>query len=42
MSKSVRNDNFLARARKLSILSTSLDIFDIQQYYIRILYIPIY
>ena len=34
-----RNDNFLAKARKLSILSTSLDIFDIQQHYIRILYI---
>ena len=34
-----RNDNFLAKARKWSILSTSLDIFDIQQHYIRILYI---
>ena len=36
-----RNDNFLAKARKLSILPTSLDIFDIRQYYrpIRILYI---
>ena len=34
-----RNDNFLAKARKLSILSTSLDIFDIRQHYIRILYI---
>ena len=35
-----RNDNFLAKARKLSILSTSLDIFDIRQHYICILYIP--
>ena len=34
-----RNDNFLAKARKLSILSTSLNIFDIRQHYIRILYI---
>ena len=34
-----RNDNFLARARKLSILPTSLDIFDIRQKHIRILYI---
>ena len=34
-----RNDNFLAKARKLSILSTSLDIFDIRQHYIRILYL---
>ena len=33
------NDNFLAKARKLSILSTSLDIFDIRQHYVRILYI---
>ena len=41
MSNSVeRNDNFLAKARKLSILSTSLDIFDIRKHYIRILYIP--
>ena len=32
-----RNDKFLAKARKLSILSTSLDIFDIRQPYIRIL-----
>ena len=31
-----RNDNFLAKARKLSILPTSLDSFDIQQHYIRI------
>ena len=36
MSNSVeRNDNFLAKARKLSILSTSSDIFDIRQHYIR-------
>ena len=34
-----RNDNFLAKARKLSILPTSLDIFDIQQHYICIFYI---
>ena len=34
-----RNDNFLAKARKLSILPTSLDIFDIRHHYIRILYI---
>ena len=34
-----RNDNFLTKARKLSILSTSLDIFDIRQHYIRILYL---
>ena len=33
-----KNDNFFAKARKLSILSTSLDIFDIRQHYIRILY----
>ena len=32
-----RNDNFLAKARWLSILPTSLDIFDIQQFYISIL-----
>ena len=30
---------FLAKARKLSILPTFLDIFDLQQHYIRILYI---
>ena len=30
-----RNDNFLAKARKLSILPTSLDIFDIRQHYVR-------
>ena len=29
--------NFLAKDRKLSVLPTSLDIFDIQQHYIRIL-----
>ena len=34
-----RNDNFLAKAQKLSILPTSLDIFDIRQHYVRILYI---
>ena len=34
-----RNDNFLAKARKLSILPTSLDIFDIWQLFIRILYL---
>ena len=34
-----RNDDFLAEARKLSILPTSLDIFHIRQHYIRILYI---
>ena len=40
MSNSVAgNDNFLAKARKLSILPTSLGIFDIRQHYIRILYI---
>ena len=33
-----RNDNFLAKARKLSILPTLLDIFDIKQHYIRNLY----
>ena len=36
-----RNDNFLAKTRKLSILPTSLDIFDIRQHYIRILYISV-
>ena len=36
-----RNDNFLAKAGKLSILPTSLDIFDVQQHYIRILYISL-
>ena len=30
----VDKDNFLAKARKLSILSTSLDIVDIGQHYI--------
>ena len=34
-----RNDNFLAKARKLSVLPTSLDNFDIRQCCIRILYI---
>ena len=39
MSNSVGiNDNFLAKARKLSILPTSLDIFDLRQHYIRILH----
>ena len=33
-----RNDNFLVKARKLSILPTSLDIFDKRQHYIYILY----
>ena len=31
--------SFLAKARKLSILPTLLDIFDIRQHYVRILYI---
>ena len=35
------NDNFRAKARKLSILPTSLDIFDIQQHYVRILYLSL-
>ena len=34
-----RNDKFLAKARKLSVLPTSLDIFDIRQHYVRILYL---
>ena len=34
-----RNDNFLAKARKLSFLSTELDIFDIRQHYVRIPFI---
>ena len=34
-----RNDNFRALARKLSFLSTELDIFDIRQHYVRILFI---
>ena len=34
-----RNDNFRAMARKLSILPTSLDIFDIRQHYVRIPFI---
>ena len=40
MSNSVgRNDNFLTKARKLSILPTLLDIFDIRQHYVHILYL---
>ena len=35
----VRNDNFPAKARKLSIFPTSLDIFDIRQDYILSIYI---
>ena len=34
-----RIDNFRALARKLSFLSTELDIFDIRQHYVRILFI---
>ena len=34
-----RIDNFRALARKLSFLSTELDIFDIPQRYVRILFI---
>ena len=34
-----RIDNFLAKARKRSILPTELDIFDIRQHYVRILFI---
>ena len=34
-----RNDNFRALARKLSFLPTELDIFDIQQHYVCILFI---
>ena len=34
-----RIDNFRAMARKLSFLPTQLDIFDIQQHYICILFI---
>ena len=34
-----RTDNFRALARKLSFLSTGLDIFDIRQHYVRILFI---
>ena len=30
---------FLAKARKLSILPTLLDIFDVQQHYVPILYL---
>ena len=40
LSNSVgRNDNFLAKARKFSILPTSLDSFEIRQHFMRILYI---
>ena len=43
MSNSVgRNDNFLAKARKLSVLPTLLDSFDIRQNYVRILYTPLW
>ena len=42
MSNSVgRNDNFLAKTRQLSIFPTSLDIFDVRQHYLHILYIPV-
>ena len=34
-----RTDNFRALARKLSFLPIELDIFDIRQHYIRILFI---
>ena len=34
-----RIDNFRALARKLSYLSTELDIFDIRQQYVRILFV---
>ena len=34
----MRNDNFLAKAQKLSILPTLLNIFDIRQHNIRFLY----
>ena len=34
-----RIDNFRALARKLSFLPTELDIFDIRQHYVRILFI---
>ena len=33
-----RNDNVFAKAQKLSVLPTSLDIIVIRQHYIRILY----
>ena len=33
--------NFLTKVRKLSILPTMLDIFDIRQHYVRILYVLI-
>ena len=34
-----RIDNFRALARKLSFLPTELDIFDIRQHYVRIIFI---
>ena len=34
-----RTDNFRALARKLSFLPTELDIFDIRQHFIRIVFI---
>ena len=34
-----KKDNFLAKAQKLSILPTLLDIFDIRQHYVCVLYI---
>ena len=37
--KVVRNDNWHAVARQLSFLQTQLDIFDIRQHYVRILFI---
>ena len=36
-----RKDNFLAKARKVSFMPTELDIFDIPQHYILILYVYI-
>ena len=36
-----RNDNFLAMARKLSILPNSLGSFDIRQYHVGILYLHV-
>ena len=38
-NKVERIDNFRALARKLSFLSTELDIFDIRRHYVRILFI---
>ena len=34
-----KTDNFRALARKLSFLPTELDLFDIRQHYVRILFI---